>query len=175
MRRYVILLAGAALVAASTSCAYQRAQVNYSDSQGIKLSAKGWDGKILGVVSARERGPIWSNCTKLAKGSVWVLIEETKKLGGNAIGEIRWVPQSPERTSTDPVCKQKYGWFLIWPTLATPLFQSAMVEGQAYLIEDDASLPAGAYLIPDSQDEQWRLAEAIAADMLSVAVVGDSG
>jgi hypothetical protein len=135
--------------------------VSYTDHDDIKLSAVGFDGKKLGKVTARERGPIWSNCTRLAEGSVWVLMEEAKKLGGNAIGEIRWLPDKPARTTTDPVCQQKYGWFLIWPTLATPLFQKASVEGQAYLIEDEERMPTGAYLIPETEIERRRLAAVI--------------
>jgi len=150
-----------AMVVATSACAYQRAYVSYTDYDEVKLSTDGWEGKSLGKVTARERGPIWRNCTRLAEGSVWVLMEEAKKLGGNAVGDIRWIPEKTERTTSDPVCQRKYGWFLIWPTLATPLFQKASVEGQAFLIESESSVPAGAFLIPEDHEDRWRLAAAI--------------
>ena len=161
MRKFSVVLLSMAMAVVSWACAYQRAFVSYADYDEVKISAEGWEGRRLGRVTARERGPIWANCTKLAEGTVWVLMEEAKKIGGNAVGEIRWLPDKPERTTTEPVCQQKYGWFLVWPTLATPLFQRASVEGEAYLIEDESVLPAGAYVIPDDLEERWRLAAVI--------------
>jgi len=150
-RRNLVLL-GLILVL-SSACTYNRAYLSYSDYQSdIPLSAEGWKGVRLGKVSAKEGGAIWRECTSVAEGSVFVLIEKTRRLGGNAVGEIRWIPQKPERVSEEPTCKRRWGWFLVWPVLATHLFQTARVEGQAYRIEDENQLLEGMYLIPGSAD-----------------------
>jgi hypothetical protein len=149
----------------SAGCSYHRAYIAYTEAGGeVAVRSDGWDGVRLGRVTAKEGGAIWKDCTKVAEGSLFVLMEEARKLGGNAIGEIRWIPMNPQRVTTDPTCKQKWGWFLIWPVLATPGFQSAGVEAYAYQVADPKDLKAGMYLIPDGAGERELLAELILSD-----------
>jgi len=150
------------VVAAAAGCTYQRAYIDYSESgKDVRLTASGWEGQRLGPVSASQGGAIWASCTKVAEGSLWILMDNTRKMGGNAIGEIRWVPQDPKRTTSDPTCKQKWGWFLVWPVLVTPGFMSAKVEGVAYTIPDGAPTRSGVYRIPDDAEGRKALSQRI--------------
>jgi hypothetical protein len=90
-------------------------------------------------------------------------------MGGNAIGEIRWIPRSPKRATEDPTCRKKWGWVLIWPVLATPAFQSARVEAVAYDVPDTGATEAGLYLIPDDPEGRVTLAQKIVAETLVAA------
>jgi hypothetical protein len=95
---------------------------------------------------------------------LWVLMEDTRKMGGNAIGEIRWIPRNPSRTTADPTCRKKWGWVLIWPLLATPAFQSARVEAVAYNVPDTGTAEAGLYLIPENASERAALVRRVVND-----------
>jgi hypothetical protein len=153
------------LLAVVSACSYHRAYFSYEENgDEIPIRTDGWEGVRLGRVYASEGGAIWKDCTPIAEAAVWVLMDETRKLGGNAIGELRWFPDKPSRTTTDPVCRQGWGWFLVWPVLATPAFQRARVEAFAYRIEDRAAAQSGLYLIPDSRDERQLLAARIVAE-----------
>jgi hypothetical protein len=150
------------VVAAAAGCTYQRAFISYSESgEDVRLAATDLEGRKLGPVSANQGGAIWASCTKVAQGSLWILMDKTRKMGGNAIGEIRWVPQDPKRTTSDPTCKQKWGWFLVWPVLVTPGFMSAKVEGVAYTIPDGAPTRSGVYRIPDDAEGRKALSQRI--------------
>ena len=165
MKRSVILLACALFLVSASGCSYQRAYVSYSQyDEDVQVAAAGWDGRRLGPVSAHEGGALWEKCTDIAEGSLWVLMEDTRKMGGNAIGEIRWIPRNPGRTTDEPTCRKKWGWFLIWPVLATPAFQSARVEAVAYDVPDTSSAVAGLYLIPEDPGKRAALARRIAVD-----------
>jgi hypothetical protein len=166
MRETTKLIAAVGLVVLASACTYQRAYLSYQEQQGgVGLRADTWEGERLGVVRASEGGAIWRDCTTLAEGSVWVLVEETRKLGGNAIGDFRWVPQHPRHSTEAPMCRQRWGWLLIWPALLTPAFQSAGVEAVAYRVTDPAAAArAGLSLIPDSDGERRLLAARIAAE-----------
>jgi hypothetical protein len=164
------------LVMAVTGCSYHRAYVSYeADGDEIPIRRDGWQGERLGTVYAKEGGAIWKNCTRVAEGSVWVLMEETRKLGGNAIGEIRWFPD--RRATTDPVCRQGWGWVLIWPVLATPAFQTARAEAVAYRIDESAPTQSGMYLIPESNEDRRQLAARVAAETVEAVAptIGCSG
>jgi len=154
------------LALVSIGCTYQRAYVSYSEANDqIPIRPEGWAGERLGRVTANEGGAIWKDCTSVAEGALWVLLEETRRLGGNAIGEIRWFPTRPDRTTADPICRQRWGWFLVWPILATPAFQRAAVEAYAFRVDHPESLPAGAWMIPDLEEERIALVERMLADM----------
>jgi hypothetical protein len=88
-------------------------------------------------------------------------MEDTRKMGGNAIGEIRWIPRNPSRTTADPTCRKKWAWILVWPVLATPAFQSARVEAVAYSVPDTSAAEAGLYLIPEDASERTALVRRI--------------
>ncbi len=168
MKRSVILLACALLLISVSGCSYHRAYVSYSKyDEDVQVAAAGWDGRRLGPVSAHEGGALWETCTDVAEGSLWVLMEDTRKMGGNAIGEIRWIPMNPKRTTEDPTCRKKWGWILIWPVLATPAFQSARVEAIAYDVPDTSAAEAGLYLIPEDPQERAALARRIVVDTVS--------
>lgn len=159
--RGVIVMVG--LLLAVSACTYHRAYISYEDQAGdIAMRARSWDGERLGVVRASEGGAVWKDCTTVAEASIWVLMDEARRLGGNAIGDFRWVPQHPEHSSEVPMCRQRWGWFLIWPAVLSPAFQSAGVEAVAYRIPDAETPRAGLYPIPESRAERQALAERIA-------------
>ncbi len=156
------------VVVAAFGCSYQRAYISYTEYEDdVQVAASGWDGQRLGAVSANEGGAIWEKCTDAAKGSMWLLIEDARKMGGNALGEIRWVPQNASRTTDEPTCKKKWGWFLVWPVLVTPGFMSAKVEAVAYNVPDTSAAVAGLYVIPENPDERAALARRIVDDRLN--------
>jgi len=151
------------VVVAASACTYHRAYVSYDGQVGdVAIQAAGWDGERLGVVRASEGGAVWKDCTTVAEASLWVLMEQTRTLGGNAIGDFRWVPQHPKHSSEVPMCRQRWGWFLIWPAVLSPAFQSAGVEAVAYRIDEGSKARAGLYPIPDSEPERRELAARIA-------------
>jgi hypothetical protein len=153
------MLAGALLIMFAAGCSYHRAYISYNEyDEDIQVAAAGWEGRRLGPVSAGEGGAIWERCTDVAAGSMWILMEDTRAMGGNAIGEIRWIPQDPKRTTNQPTCKKKWGWFLVWPVLVTPGFMSARVEAIAYNVPDASAAQAGLYLIPEDPKERKVLA-----------------
>jgi hypothetical protein len=154
---------------AGLGCSYHRAYIAYSEYQGdVQVASTGWEGRRLGPVSAGEGGAIWERCTDVAKGSLWILMEDARKMGGNAIGEIRWTPQNPKKTSDEPTCKKKWGWFLVWPVLVTPGFMSAKVEAIAYEIPEGGATHAGLYRIPEDIAERTALAERILEETLAL-------
>jgi len=162
MRQLTILLVGAVLIGSGLGCSYHRAYVSYAEfEEDVQVAATGWDGRRIGPVSAREGGALWEKCTAVAEGSLWVLMDDARKMGGNAIGEIRWIPRNQKRTTDDPTCRKKWGWILIWPVLATPAFQSARVEAVAYNVPDTSATEAGLYLIPEDSGERAALARRI--------------
>ncbi len=168
MSRMWSVIATAVLLLGAAACTHQRAYLSYEDSPGeIRLRAGGWDGERLGVVRASEGGPIWKDCTDVAEASIWMLMEATREMGGNAIGEFRWVPQHPKHSSEEPTCRQRWGWFLVWPALASPAFQSAGVEAVAYRVENPGAAREGLYIVPESEAERLVLAHRIASEVVS--------
>jgi len=168
MKRFMTMVVCVVLIGFGIGCSYHRAYVSYSEHEDdVQVAAAGWDGRRLGPVSAREGGALWEKCTAVAEGSLWVLMEDTRKMGGNAIGEIRWIPRNQNRTTDDPTCRKKWGWILIWPVLATPAFQSARVEAVAYNVPDASTAEAGLYLIPEDPSDRRALAELIVIDTMS--------
>jgi hypothetical protein len=158
-----VLLAVA--VALSGACAYQRAYVAYDHpEQGLPLAATSFAGEAIGVVRAAEGGPVWKDCTAVARAAVWVLIDETRRLGGNAVGNIRWFPNDPGDTTDRPCCRQRWGWILVWPLLATPAFQIAEVEGTAYRLAEPVNHASAVYLIPESAEARAELVARIVDD-----------
>lgn len=162
MRSLRALMVLAGLVVAASACTYHRAYVGYDEQAGdVAMRAAGWGGERLGVVRASEGGAVWKDCTTVAEASLWVLMEQTRKLGGNAIGDFRWVPQHPKHSSEVPMCRQRWGWFLIWPAVLSPAFQSAGVEAVAYRIDERSEARAGLYPIPETEPERRTLAARI--------------
>lgn len=162
MRRLMVVTACVVLVVSGIGCSYHRAYVSYSKyEEDVQVAAAGWEGRRLGPVSAKEGGALWERCTDIAEGSLWVLMEDTRKMGGNAIGEIRWIPRNQNRVTDDPTCRKKWGWILVWPVLATPGFQSARVEAVAYNIPDPSSAVAGLMVIPEDEGERLALVRRI--------------
>ena len=98
MRRLTMVALLLALPLLVVSCTYHRAHFDYAElTEKVPLRESDWDGERLGPVAANEGGAIWNDCTKSAKGTVWILIDETKRMGGNAIGEIRWIPKKEKK------------------------------------------------------------------------------
>ncbi len=145
-------------VALSGACTYQRAYIAYDHHEGgLALASEALDGETLGTVAAAESGPVWKDCTEVAEAAVWVLIDEARRLGGNAIGDIRWFPAEPVARTDRPTCRQRWGWVLMWPVLATPAFQTARVEGVAYRLAGSHEAVSDLYVIPDTQADQEAL------------------
>jgi hypothetical protein len=165
MRQWTATTLVLSLLILSTSCSYHRAHFDYTDEAGaMSVSATAQDGERLGLVSANEGGAIWNDCTGSARGTLWLLMDRTKKLGGNAIGEIRWIPKSGVRSTGEPTCKKQWAWFLVWPVLLTPVFMSSRAEAYAYKIPEGAESVAGLYRIPDSEAGRRQLADRILAE-----------
>jgi len=163
-RPAISLLVCCALLAATTSCTYHRAHIDYADyAEKIPLSADGFEGERLGTVAANEAGAIWNDCTKSAKGTLWILMDESKRLGGNAIGEIRWIPNKEKQTTELPTCRKGWAWFLVCPVLLTPVFMSSRAEAQAFRIPQGATPAVGRYRIPESDEDRSELIERILA------------
>jgi len=168
MNRSIALMTCVVMVAAAGGCSYHRAYISYDRNQDdVRIAASAWDGQRLGPVTASEGGAIWEKCTDVAEGSVWVLMDEARRMGGNALGDIRWVPQTPSRSTEIPTCKKKWGWFLIWPVLVTPAFMSASVEAVAYDVPDLDRLPEGVVAIPESDADRVALARQIVHESLT--------
>jgi len=167
MKRSLALMGCVVLLGAGLGCSFHRAYVSYTEyEEDVQVAAAGWEGRRLGPVSASEGGALWEKCTAVAEGSLWILMEDTRKMGGNAIGEIRWIPQSRKRATDEPTCRKKWGWVLIWPVLATPAFMSAKVEAVAYNVPDASVTQAGLYLIPEDPGEREVLVRRIVAESL---------
>jgi hypothetical protein len=147
------------------SCSYHRAHFSYEDyAERFPVSEFAWEGERLGEIAANEGGAFWNDCTKSARGTIWLLIDQTKQLGGNAIGEIRWIPKAEERSSGQPTCKKQWGWFLIWPVMVTPVFMSSRAEAYAYSIPEGTETGAGLYRIPETREEQEQLVDRIVGE-----------
>jgi len=167
MKPSVVVMGCVLLILAGFGCSYHRAYVSYSEhEEDVQVAAAGWEGRRLGPVSAGEGGALWEKCTAVAEGSLWILMEDTRRMGGNAIGEIRWIPQSRKRVTDEPTCRKKWGWVLIWPVLATPAFMSAKVEAVAYNVPDASVTQAGLYLIPEDPGERQILVRRIVEESL---------
>ena len=171
MRRTIASSLALCLLALSISCTYHRAHINHSDyTAEMPLSDSAWGGENLGPVAANEAGAIWNDCTKSAKGTVWILIDETRRLGGNAIGDIRWIPNKEKKGNLElRTCRKGWGWLLLWPAALSPVFMSSRAEGIAYRV-DETELPhAGLYPIPETDEGQMKLVERILAETYSAA------
>ncbi|MCP4902390.1 MAG: hypothetical protein GY906_35940, partial [bacterium] len=97
LRQLTILLFAFCVVPLG-ACTYHRAYIDYPEGTGeMPLRAGAFSGEALGPVRGGEGGAIWKDCTKVAQASVWVMIQQTQAMGGNAIGNIRWFPDRPLR------------------------------------------------------------------------------
>jgi len=170
-RACLAVLVCACLLFVTTSCSYHRAHFRYDEyADEMPIRTESWEGEALGPVSANEKGAIWNNCTESARGTLWLLMDDTRRLGGNAIGDIRWIPKQEEKGNRDaPTCQKSWAWFLIWPVLVTPVFMSSRAEAQAYKIPETAKPRAGLYRIPRSSEEQAALVDRILAESPKLA------
>lgn len=146
-----VLVILATLTAAG--CSQHSAFIRYNEYTDVVLQPEPFEGKDLGPVRVTEGGALWKECTNVARGSLWLLVEEARRRGGNAVGDLRWMPQSSGGTLEQPTCKRRWGVALFWPLLLTPAFMAANVEGTVYLIDEAAAESAGLYLLPDSPAE----------------------
>jgi hypothetical protein len=164
VRKSTSLLIAMALLVASTGCTYHRAHIRYDDpGLEMPMSSDRFEGERLGEISANERGALWNDCTRMAHGSIWHLVDQTRDLGGNALGDMRWLPKSKKSTDK-PTCKKGWAWVLIWPVVLTPVFQSSLVRAVAYRVPDSALSRSGLYVIPEDEAGQAALVERILAE-----------
>lgn len=149
-----------------SACTYQRAYLSYPYQPGkIPVNATSVNGERLGIVHGRAGGPVWAKCTEVAEDSIWVLIEQTARLGGNAVGDVRWFPAKRTGNPQEAVCRQRWGWVLVWPMLLTPAFQVAEVEATAYRVSPNAA-SSTLYVIPDAPSERAELVARITRQTL---------
>ncbi len=149
-------------------CHYQRAYISYPvTTGGLPVHSNALEVQAISEVWASEGGPVWKTCTRVAEGAIWVLIERTKALGGNAVGNVRWFPEEPRLAPREAVCKQKWGFILLWPILATPAFQRTRVEATAYRVEEGGQEKA-LYAIPDDPSARAELVRRIVRETLPV-------
>ena len=157
-----------ALATLTSGCSHHRAHISYDEYDEVRLQPESFDPSTaqverLGEVFVREGGAIWRECTDVARGALWLLVDEAKRRGGNAVGDIRWMPRSDPWFGERPTCKRRWGFFLVWPVLATPAFMAANVEGVIYRIEDHHAPAAGVYRLPDSEAETHAWVESVLA------------
>jgi len=144
------VVATAVCIALFTSCSVHRAHFEYQEFENrIPIRPGGWDGELIGPVAYDAKGAIWDDCTAIAKMSVWGIIDKTRAVGGNAIGNIRWIPR--DGGLTIPHCKKRWWYVVFWPLLLTPLFMSATVNADAYRVKDPNATRAGVYMIPSTR------------------------
>lgn len=107
--------------------------------------------------------PISVSCTDATKEVLVMLIGLARSKGGNAIGDIRWLPKE-DMLRRDPTCKKRWVWAIPFPFLFTSYFMKVDVSAQAYKLDLSKSYqrPAqGTYMIPKGQDADHELANAI--------------
>ncbi len=175
-RRLAAGMLAVALAVFGVGCTYHRAHLNHSDyADRMAIREGSWPGEALGPVAANEAGAIWIDCTDSVEGTLWVLIDETRRMGGNAIGDIRWIPKKANKGNlTVPTCRKKWGWFLLWPAVLSPVFMSSRAEAVAYRVDPDELPRAGLYLIPETDEGQVELVGQIVADLYSEASPEDT-
>lgn len=166
-RSAVAVVACCAVVLASTSCTYHRAHIDYAEyADRMPLSADTFEGERLGPIAANEAGAFWNDCTKAARGTLWILMDDTKRMGGNAIGEIRWIPKKEKHVTELPTCRKAWGWLVLFPATLSPVFMSSRAEAQAFRIPEGATPTAGVYRIPDSDRDRAAVVDRILAESL---------
>jgi len=165
MRRLVTLALLLTLPVLVVSCTYHRAHFDYTDlTETVPLRESEWAGEKLGPVAANDGGAIWNDCTKSSRGTIWHLVHQTRELGGNAIGEIRWLPKTEKHSSGDPTCKRAWAWLVLWPVATTKVFMSTRAEAYAYKVPEEALVGSGLYRIPEDPAEAERVVERILAE-----------
>jgi hypothetical protein len=167
MPRLAVALLAAIVSLTGAGCTHSRAPVAYADYEDdLPIRVSSLQGERLGRLAAGQDGAVWWSCADLARGAIEILIVDARALGANAIGDMRWFPHKPKRTTDHPTCRRRFGWVLIWPMLATPAFSSSRVEAVAYRVPDGTAAAAGLYSIPDSAHGRAQLVEGILADMV---------
>jgi hypothetical protein len=120
----------------TSACTYHRARISYDDpAQPVPIREAEWEGELLGHVASNEGGAIWNNCTKSAETSLWAVIDDAQRMGGNAIGNVRWIPKKEKGNRDRPTCRKGWGWLAIWPVALTTVFMSSRVEAGVYRAE----------------------------------------
>ena len=133
------------------------------DSDGVIMqSEKVSIGKKIADIKGKGSGPMNSACDDLVLLAARRLVRKAQLLRANVIGNVRW------RKRLKPVCKQKWGWFLVYPMLLTPWSQNAKVTGEAYRVDAPASLNESFYFIPDDATQREAVAVKIARDLLTI-------
>jgi hypothetical protein len=158
-----LLLPALALALGTQACTYHRAYVDYDEYHRVSLSGTSLEGEALGKVEAHQGGAIWKDCTDVARGTLWVLVDETRRLGGNAVGDLHWFADRSRAPSDRPTCKRRWVWFLAWPGFFTPAFMSARVEGVAYRLEGPEEASGSVVYLPEDEAALRRAIEALLA------------
>jgi hypothetical protein len=148
----------------TSSCTFHRARISYENRpEQIPILEAEWEGELLGHVASNEGGAIWNNCTKSAETSLWAVIDDAKRMGGNAIGNIRWIPKKEKGNTERPTCRKGWGWLALFPVALTTVFMSSRVEADVYRIADEQAVESGFYRIPEDTGERADLIDLILA------------
>lgn len=157
MKNFSKLLLIAILSIQVSGCSTHKAYLKYESlSDNIQIKDESLSGKALGHVRGNEGGAIWDNCTKKAEDSVREMVAQAKKLGANAIGDIKWYASG----NSNPTCKKGWGYLLIWPFILTPLFMSTAVDGTAYQI-GHGKKSSSIFSLPQNKQEEDELIQKI--------------
>lgn len=165
MQKTIAIVLIVTLGVLSTSCTFHRARIRYESLNDEMQVAEGpLEGERLGRVVHNEGGAIWTDCTRAAETSLWAVMDDARRMGGNAIGEIRWLPDNEKRATAQPTCRKAWAWLLVWPVVLTPVFMRSRVEAYAYAIGEGATPGAGVYRIPESGEQRAALVARILAE-----------
>jgi len=158
VKRDVVAVLVAAVLLLTVSCTFHRARIDYeADIPEMPIRGESWNGEMLGHLAYNEGGAIWNDCTKSATTSLWVVIDDAQRMGGNAIGNIRWIPKKESGNTDRPTCRKGWAWLLLWPVTATKVFMSSRVEADVYKVSDSAALRPGVYRIPETENGRTAL------------------
>lgn len=119
-----------------SGCSIYPLKISYQEfSDEILVKTDSWNGENLGKVRGTSGGFLWSDCRNAAHSAMHDLIENAKKKGGNAIGEVKWDASS----TANPMCQKRWVFFLFPPALLTPFFIHVGIEANAYKVAKQAT------------------------------------
>ncbi len=141
-----------------SGCSTHQTALNYKEIKEFHVDRGEIQAVNLGRVEGRHRSPAWESCGYAARTALWKMISEAKKMGANAVGDLRW----RDGRSPDARCKRRWGYFVFPLFYLTPAFMDAQIVATAYLVEDpDLAL----YSLPAEPGEEGALVERMLAGL----------
>lgn len=110
-------------------CTTTHFRLNYKKlNSEIPLDAGAIKGERKGYVTGEAGGYLWSTCVARAEMSLNELLDNAEAAGADSVGNVVW-----DATGTsEPGCKRKWLYLILWPISLTPMFMNTRVEGVAY-------------------------------------------